>query len=156
MFVSRNETSDVIKGPGCVRRSRHVCRRGFTIVELISTLILLGVVFVVTISLLTAVGRERRSTEQRQYALQHVANLLEHATAQGWSKLPEGPQELASVSVDLQALLPELDQRLEVAKATDANAKRLTASVRWKNRHGQFVSPIQLTTWVYPIEESQP
>lgn len=154
--MSRNKTSDVIGGPERVRRSKHVCRRGFTIVELISTLILLGVVFAVSISLLSAVGRERRSTEQRQYALQHVANLLEHATAQGWSKLQEGPQELGPASADLQALLPELDQQLVVAKATDANAKRLIASIRWKNRHGQFVSPIQLTTWVYPIEESQP
>jgi prepilin-type N-terminal cleavage/methylation domain-containing protein len=155
MFVSRNQTSDLIGGPNSVRRLKHVRRRGFTIVELICTLILLGVVFTVTISVLTAVGRERRSTEQRQYALQHAANLLEHATAQDWSKLPEGPQELPTASADLQALLPELDQRLEVTKATEG-AKRLTVSVRWKNRHGQLVSPLQLTTWVYPIEEPQP
>jgi type II secretory pathway pseudopilin PulG len=155
MLVSRNETTDRIGRPRTVDRSKCIRRGGFTIVELISTLVLLGVVFTVTISLLAAVGHERRSTEQRQYALQHAANLLEHATARGWSKLQEGRQELGSAPADLQALLPELDQQLEVTKASDVTAKRLTVSVGWKNRHGQFVSPIQLTTWVYPIEEPQ-
>jgi type II secretory pathway pseudopilin PulG len=154
MFVMGNETRKLIRRPNPVGRSQHCGRRGFTIVELISTLILLGVVFTVSISVLAAVARERRSTEQRQYALQHAANLLEHATARGWSALPSGPQELASASADLQTLLPELDQRLEVTEADD-HAKRLTVSVRWKNRHGQFVSPIQLTAWVYPIGEPQ-
>ena len=35
-------------------------------------------------------------------------------------------------------------------------AKRITASMRWLNRQGQFVAPVRLVTWIYgSAEEAQ-
>ncbi len=131
-------------------------RRAFTIVELIGTLILLGVVFTVSVSVLVAVARERKNTTQRQHALQHANSLLEHATAKNWSDLAVGLQAIPPASSDLQALLPGIDQRLEVSEPAADRSKQLTVSIRWKNQQGQAVAPIQLDAWVYPSEEPQP
>ncbi|HEY4261561.1 MAG TPA: type II secretion system protein [Schlesneria sp.] len=131
-------------------------RRAFTIVELIGTLILLGVVFTVSVSILVAVSRERKNTTQRQHALQHANSLLEHATARNWSELVAGTQEIPPTSSDLQALLPGIDQSLEVSEPGADRSKQLTVSIRWKNQQGQAVAPIQLVAWVYPSEEPLP
>ncbi len=131
-------------------------RRAFTIVELIGTLILLGVVFTVSVSVLVAVARERKNTTQRQHALQHANSLLEHATASNWSDLKVGLQEIPPASSDLQALLPGIDQRFEVSEPGSDRSKQLTVSIRWTNQQGQAVAPIQLVAWVYPSEEPQP
>jgi type II secretory pathway pseudopilin PulG len=131
-------------------------RRAFTIVELIGTLILLGVVFIVSVSVLVAVARERKNTTQRQHALQHANSLLEHATASNWSDLKVGLQEIPPASSDLQALLPGIDQRFEVSEPGADRSKQLTVSIRWTNQQGQAVAPIQFVAWVYPSEEPQP
>jgi type II secretory pathway pseudopilin PulG len=131
-------------------------RKAFTIVELIGTLILLGVVFTVSVSVLIAVARERKNTTQRHHALQHANSLLEHATASNWSDLAVGLQTISPASSDLQTLLPGIDQRLEVSEPAADRAKQLTVSIRWKNQQGQAVAPIQLVAWVYPSEEPRP
>ena len=139
------------------RVERPVTRRGFTLIELIATCILLGVVFSVSIPLLTVVAHERRSVEQRQFALQHAANLLERATTKSWSDLPVGNQELADAPVDVQTLLPGLERQVEVAELPETlRSKQVTVSIRWKSRTGQLVAPIRLSAWVYPIGEGQP
>ena len=136
---------------------RPQIRRGFTLVELIATCILLGVVFSVSIPLLTVVAHERRSAEQRQFALQHAANLLERATTRGWSDLPVGTQELTDAPADLRTLLPGLDRRVEVKELPEAvRPKQVTVSIRWKSRSGELVAPIRLSAWVYESGEVQP
>lgn len=131
-------------------------RRGFTVVELLSALVLIGVVFTVSISLLLAVAHERRFAQQRQFAMQHAANLLERSTARGWAGLADGPQPIEPAHADLTDLLPELDRRIDVTSTSeDFDARRVTVSIRWKNRTGQFVAPIRLTAWVYPPEVRQ-
>jgi prepilin-type N-terminal cleavage/methylation domain-containing protein len=138
-------------------RAESKSRGGFTLIELIATCILLGVVFSVSIPLLTVVAKERRSAEQRQFALQHVANLLEHAMTKGWAELPVGNQELASAPPEVQTLLPGLERQIEVKELSETPPSRqVTASIRWKGRSGEFVAPIQLSAWVYPSEEAQP
>ncbi len=139
------------------RYGRTCSRRGFTLVELIATCILLGVVFSVSIPLLTVVARERRSAEQRQFALQHAANLLERATTRDWAELPVGNQELTAAPGDVQTLLPGLERQVEVRELPESpRSKQVTVSIRWTSRSGQPVAPIRLSAWVYPNgEEAQ-
>lgn len=156
MFVRRQhcDRRDPPTWTTCFRPRNR--RRAFTIVELIGAMILLGVVFTVSISVLVAVTRERKNTAQRQHALQHANSLLEHATARSWSNLAAGVQEIPSASSELQSLLPGMDQRLEVSEPGSDKSKQLTVSIRWKNVQGQPVAPIKLVAWVYPSEEPQP
>lgn len=137
-------------------RSVVLGRRAFTIVELIGTVILLGVVFTCSISVLIAVARERKSTEQRQHALQYANNVLERATALSLDGLTAGKQQIPAASSELLLMLPELDQTLELSEPAADGARQFAVSIRWKNQQGRLVAPVQLVTWVYPHGEVQP
>ena len=137
-----------------IRRPR---RSGFTLVELISTCVLLGVVFSVSIPLLVTVARERLSAEQRQFALQHATNLLERAVVKDWSELPPGEQTLTDAPPDVLAMLPGLERQLTVTERADGPpSKQLTVSIRWQGKAGRAVAPLALSAWVYPVQEGQP
>src|SRR5258708_6372984 len=113
---------------------RWNARRGFTIVELIAALILLGILFTLSITVLTVVARERRSAEQRQFAVQHAANLLERTVMRAWSELSPGPQTLEPASAELSLLLPDLERRVEVTQLKpDYDSKLVAVTLRWKN-----------------------
>ena len=147
----RTSWQHVLRGEG------NGARRGFTLIELFAACILLGVVFSVSIPLLTVVAHERRSAEQRQFALQHATNLLERATIKSWSELSVGNQELTAAPTDVQTLLPGLERRVEVKELSAApRSKQVEVSVRWKSRSGELVAPLRLSAWVYPNGEGQP
>ena len=134
---------------------RGVHPRGFTIVEMLGTCLLLSILFSMTIPMLLLVARERQATDQRQFALQHVANLLENAMNRDWSELPAGMLTIPEADSDLLTLLPGLERSLVVQpfeKETDP--RQITASVRWKNRAGELVAPIQISTWVHRTGEA--
>ena len=146
------------RGEGTSRRIPGLrARRGFTLVELISTCVLLGVVFSVSIPLLVTVARERLSAEQRQFALQHATNLLERAVVQDWSELPPGEQTLTAAPPDVLAMLPGLERQLTVTELSDEpRSKQVAVSIRWQGRAGHPVAPLALSAWVYPVQEGQP
>ena len=134
-----------------------IVRCGFTLIELISTCILLGVVFSVSVPLLMLVAQERKSAEQRQFAIQHAANLLEHVTAKSWAELSTGEQELTAAPDDLPIVLPGLERHIEVQELKEEpRSKQVAVSIRWKNRSGQLVAPIRLSAWVYANGEEAP
>lgn len=104
--------------------------------------------------MLQVVAHERRSTEQRQFALQHAANLLERTTQQEWSKLTPGAVALQDAEEELRLILPGLEQQVLVHEvAGEAQARQIVASVRWKNKTGEYVQPLKLSTWRYQIDE---
>ena len=146
------------RGEGTSRRVAVLpVRRGFTLVELISTCVLLGVVFSVSVPLLVTVARERLSAEQRQFALQHAANLLERAVVKDWSELPPGEQTLTATPPDVLAMLPGLERYLTVTELPEVpRSKQVTVSIRWQGRAGKTVAPLALSAWVYPTQEGQP
>ena len=139
------------------RRDFHhfaVKRAGFTIVEMIGSCVILGILFSITVPMFLVIARERRTTEQRQFALQHAANLLEQASAHQWSELEPGPLTMADADKDLESVLPGLDRTLVVKQNEgEPPSRQIVASVRWKNHTGQLVPPLQLSAWVYPTDE---
>lgn len=133
---------------------RDVRCRGFTIVEMLGTCLLLTILFGMTVPMLLLVAKERRSTEQRQFALQHAANLLENAIAREPSELKEGEIPLPDPDADLEEILPGLERTL-IVKQTEGNSEplQITASIRWRNRAGDLVAPLRLSAWVHPLKE---
>lgn len=156
MYVRRKIDDRVRAQPQAKPRHTVRGRLAFTIVELIGTLILLGVVFTCSISVLIAVARERKSTEQRQHALQYANNVLEHATTLSLEGLTSGRQQIPAASPELLVMLPELDQTLELSEPAADGARQFAVSLRWKNQQGRLVTPVHLVTWVYPKAEMQP
>lgn len=152
-FKSRPLTGPASQAQG-PRRGR---RSAFTLVELIATLILLGVVFTVSISILGTSARQRRATEQRQFAIQHAANLLERTMMRTWSELPAGPQTLEPPPTDVEAVLPGLSRRVEVSDLPQDVATRLiTVTVRWKDLSGRELAPVHLSAWMHSMEQASP
>ena len=129
-------------------------RGGFTIIEMIGTCLLLGILFSMTLPMLLVVARERRSAEQRQFALQQAANLLEEAVQRDWSDLQPGELKVPDPANDLQAVLPGLQQKLVVKQLADEfDTRQIIASIRWQNRAGELVSPLRLSAWVHSMKE---
>ncbi len=138
-----------------IRNSRgSQLRGGFTIIEMIGTCLLLGILFSMTLPMLLVVARERRSAEQRQFALQHAANLLEEAVQRDWSDLQPGELKVPDPDNDLRAVLPGLQQTLVVKQLADEfESRQIIALIRWQNRAGELVSPLRLSAWVHSMKE---
>ncbi len=136
------------------QRPNRPLRRAFTIVELIGTCVLLSILFSMTVPMVLVIARERRSTEQRQFALQHVTNLLEHAASHPWSDLPLGELSLPETSSDLQTVLPGLERTLVVTQVNgEQGSRQIVGSIRWQGSTGQLVSPLKISTWVFETKE---
>jgi len=134
----------------CPRRLDDPWRSGFTLIELIGTCILLGVLFSVTVPMLLIVARERHSNEQRQFAMQQAANLLELASTRSWSDLAPGELVVPELDADLRTVLPDVEQSLvSVATEGDLDSRQIIASIRWRHRSGQLLPPVELSTWVF-------
>jgi hypothetical protein len=129
-------------------------RTGFSLVELIGACLLLGILFSMTIPMFVVVARERHSTQQRQFALQHAANLLERATEKDWAELIPGELAVPDADADLMSVLPGLERHL-VVKSVDGQlpARQIIASIRWQTTAGVPSPPVQVSAWVYPKGE---
>ena len=144
-----------------IRNRRHLrrtidVRHGFTIVEMIGTCVVLGALFSLVVPMLLVVARERRSTEQRQFAMQHAANLLETSTMRPWSDLEPGELTLPEIDADLKSVLPGLERSLIVRNVEgELPTRQITASIRWQGVSGQIVSPVRISAWVFPRSEGQ-
>ena len=104
--------------------------------------------------MLLVVARERRGTEQRQFALQHAANLLEDAVVRDVSELKPGELAIPDADADLVGLLPGLERTLVVLQNDgEPVTRQITASIRWRNRAGELVAPLKLSAWVHPVKE---
>lgn len=132
-----------------------VRRPGFTLVELIGACLLLGILFSMTIPMFVVISRQRHATEQRQFALQHAANLVERASEKPWAEL--APRELAvpKADLDLLTVLPGLERQIVVTSIDgDLPSRQITASVRWQGQAGRLNPPVQVSGWVYPKSEA--
>ena len=137
-----------------MRRQSNLQRGGFTILEMIGTCLLLGILFSMTIPMMLLVARERHSAGQRQFALQQATNLLEGATKRNWADLEPGELSVPDPDQDLKAVLPGLQQTLVVKQLEgEIEARQIIASIRWQNRAGELVSPLRLSAWVYSMKE---
>ena len=132
-------------------------RGGFTLIEMIATCGLLAAVIAFIMPLLLVIHAERRATEQRQFALQHLANLLERPSLISWNELPVGPMKAPELSADLVAVLPGAEHSLEVRNVSDdENARQIVARIRWLKRAELYYPEVQLVRWVTRSEEAQP
>lgn len=132
-------------------------RGGFTLVELIVAGVVLGAVMTLTMQLLAAVTRQHQEAQRRQLAMIELENVLERITAGNFEQVTAEVMAEIHPSDEIARRLPscELSVSLHEPGGPPA-AKRITVSMRWLNRQGQFVAPVRLVTWVYgSAEEAQ-
>ncbi len=125
-------------------------RRGFTMLEITVSAVMLATAMSVTVQLLGALAAGRRATERRLCAVQEVANLMERVAARPWGEVT--PESLRAVSLSPRALqaLPgaELAATVDDASASRGE-KRISLRLRWRNRAGTWTAPVRLTAWIY-------
>jgi hypothetical protein len=125
-------------------------RRGTTIVELIVASAMLGTLLVICLQMAGALAAQQRTVQQRQLATLELANLMERIAARPWADVT--PQAVAAEQPTPAARnrLPDAEVKVEVTTpAAEPDAKRIAASIRWKDRSGGFLPPVTLTTWKY-------
>ena len=72
-------------------------RRGFTMVEITASVVMLATAMSLTVQLLGGLAAERRAAERRLCAVQEVANLMERVAARPWGEVT--PESLRAVSL---------------------------------------------------------
>ena len=140
--------------PLCQRPPRRV--RGITIAETVAAVALLAIAITVSMRVVGWIASERRAAEQRIWALQEATNALESLQARPPEQLT--PDSLRShppvLGDDAQAILP--GGRLVVTVREEPGppvARWVQVAVLWKDRGGGSVTPVRLSTWVYPGKE---
>ncbi|SFI09714.1 type II secretion system protein [Planctomicrobium piriforme] len=121
-------------------RREFVPRSGFTIIECLAAVALLGVFALITAPLVSQVQGVQSDLAQRELALLELRNAAELAMYD-----PNRAIELPT-NVLSQFESPEFAVNV-VAVEEEPAGEQLTLSLRWKSRTGVFVKPVQLTFW---------
>lgn len=131
-------------------------RGAFTLIELMVSGILLGVVMLIAVPTLDWIGKEGRATERRRQALIEVANIMDRITVQPWEQITTEAMGQLEPAPHLQGRFSGLELSVNVfSDPAQADAKRVVAELRWKDDKGQMVAPVCLTAWAYRDGRSQ-
>lgn len=127
-------------------------RRGMTILELVIAGALLGTLLIVCLKMLGAVGDWRHVADSRQLALFEVANVMERIASLPWDELT--PEAAADVRLpdNIRRRLTGAELKIEVSDSPPErkpSSKRITVSIRWRDRAGRMLPPVGITTWRY-------
>lgn len=132
------------------RKRLQRTRGGFTLIELMATMIVLGTILITMAPLLRWVSVQRREADVRQMALREVDNTLERIVGQPYELIAEESTGRVLTSDAVGKLLRDPRLYVVVAEVDDAGeAKQVTVELRWKDGAGNDVAPVRLTTWVY-------
>ena len=124
--------------------------------------VLLGTLLVVCLQLLMATAAMRKSVEQRQLAIIEVGNVMERVAARRWAELTPQAAAAERLSPSTRDRLPGAELKVELSEQTWRQvgnlpqlpaAKRITVSLRWQDRAGQYLPPVTVTTWRYWKDE---
>ena len=131
-------------------------RTGFTLVELIVSMVLLGAVMVTVVPLLGWVNIQRRAADTRLFALQETANILERFTIRNWDEMTQESAEKIELSDQTAQLLKEPSLEVTVQEMdSELPSRRITVELSWNNRAGDRVTPARVTSFVYRQSKSE-
>ncbi|WP_435016122.1 type IV pilus modification PilV family protein [Tundrisphaera sp. TA3] len=136
----------MIAGPSRLPDRR---RRGFGLVEMTATAVMLVAAMTITVQLVGWVAAERRSVARRERALLEAANLLERLAARPWDDLTPDAAKALTLSDATRAALPGAALSIEVAPAGAPEAKRITVAITWRDRSGSAEAPARLVGWAH-------
>ena len=131
---------------------RHpTTRLGFTLIEVIVTVIIFGVVLGLVSQLARRAVDQRRMLKARQTALIEVSNALEVLEARPGSRPAPGQERQLPLPKNLAE---EFESPRLIARAsaleTDSSGVRLDVAFTWMTDHNRRSAPITLSTVVFP------
>jgi Tfp pilus assembly protein PilV len=128
-------------------------RRGSMLVEVTMATVILMIVMTVAVKTLALAARERSAAERRERALAEASNVMERLTAEPFDEVtPERAHALVLPPLARQVLAHgELSVDVSAAEPAPGGvaAKRVAVGLRWRNRTGEWETPVRLTSWIY-------
>ncbi len=137
-----------------VRAGRQVPvrpRRGSLLAEVAMATVMLMIGMTLTLKVTGYAGHQRRSADQRQRAVQEVANAMERLTAHPFEEVTVERGRALSISRAAVQSLPGAELTVAVDESQPGagrSAKRIAIRLRWRNRVGEWEAPVRLTTWL--------
>lgn len=137
--------------------NRHGAKGGFTLAELMIALGLLAAAGAVMAPLIVAVSAQRQAAEERQLGLILAENQLDRLLTKSWDELmPAAAESFTATNADsLPVRLPDLQERIAVIDRPEDAARQIVVELRWKNRAGDFTTPVRIAGWKF-AEEGTP
>ena|SRR5690606_3480610 len=134
-------------------RSEAAPRGGFSLLEIIVSMILMGAVLAMVVPLTKRVVEQRRSAETRRAALLEVSNVLERLTADASDRPAAGEERRVPVPDHLTSRL-ENPAMVVAATAIDGPPAgvRLDASLTWTEPSGRTAAPLRLSAFVFETD----
>ena len=126
-------------------------RRGYGMAEVAVALLLLMVAMNLMVRILGVVGTERRASDRRLWAVETASNVLERASSEPFDAVTAKAVRAIADEADVAKVLPGAawDVAVEADKEATVVAKKIALRLRWKERSGEWTSPVRLSTWVY-------
>jgi type II secretory pathway pseudopilin PulG len=126
---------------------------GFTVLEVMAAAVMLAAAMVITVQVLALSRAQARDSQRRQLAIQVAGNLLERLTATNWDRLDSAVADAKERSKESVSRLPggELDVTIE-SDSAPPRSRRITVTIRYRSRGGEFTSPVRLTAWSFAAE----
>jgi hypothetical protein len=120
-------------------------------VEVTMAALLLMAAMALAVKLVVGVGLEQRSADRRLWSVQEVSNLSERIAAEPFDKVTVERARALAAEAKAEGVLPGAEWTAEVADAggPPPAGKRVTLRLRWKDRGGDWVAPVRLTSWIY-------
>jgi hypothetical protein len=121
------------------------------LLEVAVATVLLMTAMALAAKLVIGVTVERRAAERRLWAVQEVSNLAERLSGEPYDRLDADRARELAAGAKTGSVLPDAEWAVEVhdAGGNGPAAKRVTVSLRWKDRSGGWTAPVRATSWVY-------
>jgi prepilin-type N-terminal cleavage/methylation domain-containing protein len=134
--------------------SPSISWRGFTILEMIVAMLLLGTAMAIVVPTLAWMGVQNRLSLQRQEAIQGLNNLMDELTSRPYVELTPEAAGKIELSEALKRQLPGAKLNVEITEA-QPNAKRIQVQLAWNQQNGGALAPVRLTAWVHSGEDQR-
>jgi prepilin-type N-terminal cleavage/methylation domain-containing protein len=124
--------------------------RGYTLLEMMTAMLVLGTATATIVPLAGWAQAQRRAAESRQIAVLEASNIIERISARPWDDVTPEAAAKEKLSPSAARALREPVLKVNVAAVKDDPVgKRVSLEIRWKNREGDYVSPVRLTRFLY-------
>jgi prepilin-type N-terminal cleavage/methylation domain-containing protein len=128
-----------------------VCRRGFTLLEVVLAAAILAMLLTTSVQMLRALSIHQRGTERREVALEAVQAVADQVANVPWNQLTAESVKKVMIPKPLEGWLPGANLSISLAEeAAPTTSRRIHVEINWNGRDGQAVAPVRLTSWVFP------
>jgi hypothetical protein len=134
-----------------VHRRNSRLRRGSLLAEVAISSIMLVIVMGMTVKILGWVALSRRAAERREQAVLEAANTMERLAARPFDEVTPTLASQCTLGAKTLAFLPGAELKVDVTETQPGPgrlSKRIAIQLRWRDRGGEYVTPVRLTSWI--------